>query len=1628
MTEVYPAEIAQEWHSLTGHTPPANLLATYYPRIASSDFETYGAKTLAAVAVHHWEVAGRYTGKEAVIDIHNPDPSDPDYSGSRTVIDIVVRDMRYLLSSLTADLTGEGYALRAVHHPQVITERSGEGIRIIAPEGASHTTETTTSVLPIISADVTKDDETLESWTHIEIDAIPETEFDVLREKIAQTIEFVGAADRDREDMATKAKEIAAELRNQPPGIDLRSEAAQAADLLDWLDGRFAFMGYREYRLENNGATTSLEPIPGTARGISALREPKSSPLSRAVASHASDRHVLVLTKANSRSKLIRRGFMDYLGVKTFDENGRIIGERRFVGLYTSSMYTASVLTIPVVREKCEWILRKSGISRNTHSGDELVSILETYPRDDMFHADKEEILDIAMSVVNLQEKREASVFIRRDAYERYVSVLVYVPRDLYDTASRTRVENVLRELYRASSVDFDVLLSDSALARLHFVVRVDPKDLLPDIPPGQVANRIRGALRSWNEDVREFLSPSSERLSHAVAQRGGLWAQAFPPSYQDDFTPHDAVADVHRFESMESDETPYVHVTRAKGASNRHIRLALYRFEPANLSDILPYMANLGAEVVDERPYHLELADGTSRYIYDFGLEFSQDVSESDFERIEDAFKAGWQGKREHGRMDKLIVAGLTWQDVALLRAFSHYLRQSGFSLSEKNMGDVYSSHPDISRLLVELFTAKFDPDFAQDRETAVTEKTEEVYEALAQVTSLDADRVLRATAEVIAATVRTNVFQRGEDGEPRRANVFKIKPELLEFSPKPRPALEMFVYSPEVEGVHLRFGRVARGGLRWSDRRDDFRTEVLGLVKAQMVKNALIVPTGAKGGFYPKRLPDPAVNRDAWGAAGQAAYEVFIHALLDVTDNLVVEGGQQKTVHPERTVRYDDDDTYLVVAADKGTARFSDVANKIAVDRGFWLQDAFASGGSTGYDHKAMAITSRGAWKSVERHFRELGVNTATDEFTVVGIGDMSGDVFGNGMLRSEHTRLVAAFDHRDIFIDPNPDAATSYHERKRLFELPRSSWQDYNRDLISTGGGVFSRSSKSIEVSAQAAEALGMKAGAYTAPDLIRAILCAPVDLVYNGGIGTYIKSESETHAQVGDKANDAVRVNGADLRARVVGEGGNLGVTQLGRIEAALNGQKINTDAVDNSAGVDSSDNEVNIKLLLSTLIEHGHLPAEERVSVLESMTDEVADLVLANNYTQNVVMGEARSNSLRLTGTLSRLMKYLENNQALDRAVEFLPTSKELTRRVSERGVGLTSPELAVLLAYVKMNAADAILASDVPDEPFMKKHMLQYFPRTLTEKYGDQLTDHPLFREIATAHLVNRMVDRGGLTYIFRLVEETGASIPHIARVFTTVSEVFDLEEHFNEICALDNKVDTATQVALQNNYIRLLDRASRWFVNQAPDFFVVEDEIARYRPTVTELRPQLPTLVRGSDRDKLEGRVGDFVRHGVPTDLSYRAAGMLDEYALLTVAQIAATSETDAEEIAEIYFGVTELIHGVKILENIGALDRSSRWTALARGALRDDYYQATAAIVDAVLDSTQSDKATAQDRSDDRLAQWQVHNETSLRKVRATADEVLSLDHVDQAPLSVLLRMIRSLVRSTVYQSQLD
>lgn len=1642
MTEVDLTAIAHAWNELRGTTPPEHLLAEYYPRLSSAEMRRAGAEALAAAAAAHVSLAESYDGGAARIAIRNPDHDAADYTGNRTLIDIVVEDVRYAVASVVAELNRQGLAIRDVHHPIMAVRRDGDSLSVIPESELTHTA-TETAGLPVIGPDGEAVEGTgtarSESWIHLEVDRVPSEDFAAVESGLADVLAYAAAADHDRSRLRQRARDIAEELRARAPRPELQAEAAEAAELLHWMDHGFIFLGYREYALAVDADGKRLDPIDGTALGITSLREARSSRLSRAVAEKAEEPHVLVLTEANSRSKVMRRGYMDYVGVKTYDEAGKIVGERRFVGLWSPRIDTTSALDIPVIRTKVRNILRRSGLGRDTHAGDELLGALESYPREDLFHASTDEIFDTVMQVIDLQEKHEPRVFIRRDPYERYVSVLIYLPRDLYDTAARQRVQEVLRDHYSAHTVDFDVLLGDSALARLHFTARVPSEQVLPATDSGEVDARIVGALRSWNEDLWEILAPAAEKNPASSAERARRWASAFPPSYTSLHTPERAVEDVARLERAAEDSGPVVAVHRRSASE---ALLAFYRTEPVTLTQVLPYLANLGAEVVDERPFELRPAGGGSVWIYEFGIAFDEELSDEDLDTIRDGFVAAWAGIRESDALDYLLLQGLSWQRVSIVQSFAKYLRQAGFTYSDASIAHAFTSNPLLTGRIVEAFEVKFDPDrtFAshEERVEAADAVLTEVESGLAEVASLEADRVLRATLDTIRATARTNAF-RNADGSLPEAIVMKIHAEELDFLPRPRPELESWVYSPAVEGVHLRFGSVARGGLRWSDRRDDFRTEVLGLVKAQMVKNALIVPTGAKGGFFPKQLPDPAKDREAWGAAGQAAYEVFIGSLLDIADNLEYADSGATVIHPDRVVAHDGDDYYLVVAADKGTARFSDVANGIAASRDFWLDDAFASGGSSGYDHKAMGITSRGAWKSVERHLRELGLDASREDFRVVGIGDMSGDVFGNGMRRSKHIRLVAAFDHRDIFIDPVPDASVGFAERERLYHLPRSSWQDYDPALISAGGGVYSRSAKSIDLSPEAAEALGTTPGAKTPDELISTILSAPVDLVYNGGIGTYIKATDESHASVGDRANDAIRVNGADIRARVVGEGGNLGATQLGRIEAALNGVRINTDAVDNSAGVDSSDQEVNIKLLLAALIRQGAFAPEERGAVLESMTDEVADRVLANNYSQNMAMGEARSGSLAMTETLLRLMKYLERNADLDRAVEYLPENTVLRKR-AQNGTGLTSPELAVLLAYVKMDAAEKMLESSVPDEDWMAGPLRDYFPPSLLT-YEEHFVEHPLRREIATAKIVNSVVDRGGITYLYRLQEETGAELPHLVRIFTVVCEVFGLDEFVDDVCGLDNVVPADVQAALLHDHIRLLDRASRWFVHQSPDTLDVLANIETYRDVVTRLRANLTDYLLGEDLEEYHAQRQHYLDRGVPEAIAARAAGLLDEFALLDVVQEIVRTGVEPEEAAGVYFAVTEMVSGSAMLEMIRHLDRSSRWTALARGAMRDDFYQAVLSLTDAVLRHTDeagdaagagaaaiavgADGGSAM-RGRRRVDTWLDANRSALEKVLEMVAELRELKTVDQAPVSVVLRQLRAVVRSADWASE--
>ena len=1182
-------------------------------------------------------------------------------------------------------------------------------------------------------------------------------------------------------------------------------------------------------------------------------------------------------------------------------------GERRFLGLFSSAAYTESVRRIPVLREKATKVIDTVGLDPNSHAGKALMDVLETYPRDELFQTPVADLVPIASQVMYTRERRQLKLFIRRDIYGRFLSCLVYLPRDRYNTTVRERIATILKEQLGGEHIEYTAHVGESFAARLHFVVRPAKGEQIgePDIP--DLERRCAEAARSWKDDFTSAVITTygEEQGSRLVR----LYSNCFPEAYKEDYPPQTGAVDLGRLEEIEGDEGLALSLYEDVAAVPGQARLKVYRIgPPLSLSEVLPILSTTGVEVVDERPYQLEGLERES-YIYDFGLRYQQAMPDRARELFQDTVAAVWNGRNESDGFNALVLAaGLTWRQATVLRAYAKYMRQGGTPFAQDYIEGALRNNVEITRYLVQLFEARFDPgrrdrnggDIPADsesRQAKCADLEERIVRALDAVSSLDHDRILRSYLTDIRATLRTSYFATDSEGQPLDRLSLKVDPSSIPELPEPRPKFEIFVYSPRVEGVHLRFGSVARGGLRWSDRRDDFRTEILGLVKAQMVKNTVIVPVGAKGGFFAKQLPD-ASDRDAWMAEGVASYTTFISGLLDVTDNLVDGPDGREVVPPRDVVRHDGDDPYLVVAADKGTATFSDIANQISVDYGFWLGDAFASGGSVGYDHKAMGITAKGAWVSVRRHFREMGVDCQNEDFTAVGVGDMSGDVFGNGMLCSEHIRLVAAFDHRHIFLDPAPDAASSYAERRRLFDLPRSSWQDYDTSLISEGGGVYPRSAKSIPISREMREALGTESQRMTPAELMKAILLAPVDLLWNGGIGTYVKAQTETHAQAGDKANDAIRVDGRELRVKCVGEGGNLGLTQRGRIEYAARGGRINTDFIDNSAGVDTSDYEVNIKILLDRVVAEGDLTRKQRNELLASMTDEVADLVLVDNYDQNLAIANALSLAPALLHVHEDWMRTLEGRGVLNRELEDLPSRREVNR-LKERKEGLTAPELSVLMSWTKIVLEEELLESDLPEDPFFRSQLFSYFPAKMRQGYRGQMEDHQLRREIVVTQVVNQLVNNAGITYAHRLAGETSAGAADLARANFVAREIFGADRLQDQIDSFDNQIDATVQTHMRLETRTLAERASRWLLNSRRFADDTDAVVDAFEVVVEKVMAELPTLMVGRELEAFEGRRDALLEKGVPEDLAVRVAACPPAYMILGVVETA--SRTNA-------------------------------------------------------------------------------------------------------------------------------
>jgi len=1572
-----------------------NFARIYYGGADPQELAQRELNTLAGAAAAHLEFGRRQVDGAAKVQVFNPRLEEHGWQSTHTVVQIVSDDMPFLVDSTTTEINRQGLTLHLLIHPVLRMVRDAKGrLQDVAPPAAGAQGR-------------------LESFIYLEVDRQTDpARLKDIGEGLQRVLADVRAAVADWKPMQQRLRALIDELGAAQAPRDAE-EVREAHAFLAWLlDNHMTLLGYRDYALLTENGEDVLRIVRGSGLGI--LREREGTTYSTSFATlppetraRARRPEILVLSKANTRATVHRPGYLDYVGVKRFDRDGQVVGERRFLGLYTHNVYTANLDDIPVVRRKVDWVRRRAGFLPTSHNGKALSSILEDYPRDELMQIEPDELYAHALAILQLGERQRTRLLVRRDAYGRFIACLVYVPRDKYNTELRQRFQRILADAFNGTASEFTVNLSESLLARIFLVVRTRPGSV-PEVDVHELEASIVAATRRWEDELHALLV---ERLGEERANRlYARYGQAFPAGYREDNPVHSALLDIEMMDALGTPPALGMNLYRPLAAEPGVLRFRLMRSgAPIVLSDALPILENLGVRVLDDRPYHIEPADGGSIWIVDFGMALAG-AAEVALERVRplfhEAFEAMWSGRVEPDSLNQLVLAAeLSARDIAILRAYSRFLRQAGFTFSLAYMQQTLVAHAALARALVKLFHARFKP----ERSSAEAEGSlmRELEAGLEQVPNLDDDRILSRFLAAILATKRTNAFQPDAEGRPKPYISLKFDPRKVPELPQPRPMFEIFLYSPRVEGVHLRGGPVARGGLRWSDRREDFRTEVLGLMKAQMVKNAVIVPVGSKGGFVVKQ-PPPAGDREALMREGVECYKTFLRGLLDVTDNLV-EG---KPVPPPNVVRHDRDDPYLVVAADKGTATFSDIANGVAAEYGFWLGDAFASGGSVGYDHKKMGITARGAWESVKRHFRELGHDTQAQAFTVVGIGDMSGDVFGNGMLLSRHIRLVAAFDHRHIFVDPDPDPEQSFRERERLFALARSSWADYNLKLVSKGGGVWPRGAKSIPLSPEMQATLGIKAKSLAPNEVVKAILKAPVDLLYNGGIGTYVKSSGESHAQVGDRANDLLRVDGRELRCRVVAEGGNLGLTQQARVEYALAGGRIYTDAIDNSAGVDCSDHEVNIKILLDAAVRGGELTLKQRHRLLAEMTDEVAALVLRDNTFQTQSLSVAGRVAPQLLEQQARFIRALERAGRLNRAIEFLPSDDELAERKAAR-LGLTAPERAVLLAYSKMQIFEELLACDVPEEPTIAGALERYFPQPLRERFAHPIRAHPLRREIIATYVTNSMVNRVGSTFVHRMCEETGARTAEVVRAYMVTREAFGMVAFWQQVEALELRVPDQVQSAMLIDAGRLIVRATLWLLRNRKHLADVAAAIATFRPGIETLGAMLPEALAESERPGFEQATARYAGAGVPPRLAALVASFDALPAALDLVEIGIALQYDVKAVAQAYFALGGRLEFPWLRAKVASLPSESHWQALAKAALRDDLAGMQRQLT--------ADALRGSDGKGNRqkvIDAWENANRTRLERFRQVHADLRAHSTLDLAMASVAMRELRNIV----------
>ena len=1566
----------------------------FYANVPQADIAGESPEDLFSAALSLANFAQGRAPLQAKVRVFNPRIDEHGWRSPHTVVELVNDDMPFLVDSLTAEMNRQELGVHLVIHPIMRVSRDAKG------------------QLTAIGAE----DGKAESVMQLRVNQVATQEqLDAIKARIEIVLRDVRLAVEDWQKMRTKLATAIEETTKRKLPLP-KEEVTEVVDFLKWInDDHFTFLGYREYIFagEKDNITYHIKKEAGLGvlrdaevRVFEGMRNLDALPPD--VRSFLTQPKMILVTKANLRSTVHRNVHLDTIGIKIFNAKGEVVGEHLFAGLFTSVAYNRSPWDIPLLRDKVESVARRAGFNPQSHDGKALAHILETYPRDELFQINADELLETSLGILNLQDRQRVALFVRRDPYERFLSCFVYLPRDWQTTELRQRIQNILCKAFNGRVSAYYVYLTESPLARVHLIIATTPGEI-PPYDVKELEQLVADACRSWADHLKDALVEAKGEAEGLTLLRS--YGDAFPLGFEEYFNAHAAVSDIDRIEEALHENKTAINLYRPIEAGENELHLKLYKSgEKIALSTVLPSLENFGLKVISENPFDVR-PQGQEQpiWIHAFTM-VTADGAEVDIAAIRDKFHEAyakiWTGQMEDDGFNRLVItAGLDWRDITLVRAYCKYLRQAAIAFSQSYMEATLNANPGITRNIIQLFHVRNDPSFAGDRDAKSQKIVDKIAAKLDAVVNLDEDRILRRYLNAVQCTLRTNFYQPAAEGGPKEYVSFKLDSSRIEELPLPRPLVEVFVYSPRAEAIHLRGGKVARGGIRWSDRREDFRTEVLGLMKAQMVKNAVIVPVGSKGGFVVKRPVQG--DRDAVMAEVVHCYKTLMRGLLDITDNLV--GGAVKP--PLKVVRHDEDDPYLVVAADKGTATFSDIANSVSRDYGFWLDDAFASGGSAGYDHKKMGITARGAWECVKRHFRELDHDIQNVDFTCVGVGDMSGDVFGNGMLLSSHTKLVAAFNHMHIFLDPNPDVKASFAERQRLFNLPRSGWNDYDAKLISAGGGVFERKAKSIKLTPEVKQRFGFTKDQVTPNELIQLLLKAEVDLLWFGGIGTYVKSADETHADVGDRANDATRVNGADLRCRVIGEGANLGCTQRGRVEAALSGKRLNTDAVDNSAGVDTSDHEVNIKILINEAIASGDLTMKQRDKLLAEMTDEVGTLVLRDNYLQSQALSVAEAQNYTLLDQQGRFMRGLERAGRLDRAIEFLPDDEIMRQRLTQR-IGMTRSESAVLLAYSKMALYDELLPSDLPDDPQLADDLISYFPVKLQEGYKPLIQKHRLRREIICTVVTNSLVNRMGATFVHVTKEKTGQNASAIARAYAITRGAFKLRELWSGIQALDNKVSASVQTSMLIEINRLAEAATLWFLRNGEQPLNIANNIAATEPGIIAIEAALSKILSPADQQANTKRYGALMSAGVPDKLARRVSQLSSIGTTLDVVKIAAQTKIKVEDVAATYFAIGDQFNIDWLRSGAKALIGDSHWQRLAVFAIIDDLNTHQRDLTTAVL---ANDLALTGEKAIDG---WKAGRTAALPRAEALFADLRQVGKLELAMLAVANRTLRSLL----------